>query len=408
MRIPLAIVLKGYPRLSETFIAQEIRALEEYRFDITLFSLRLPTDKAVHPIHAEIKAPVVYLPEYLYQQPLRVIRSAWKLRKQIVACQLFRLWWQDFKRDPTANRIRRLGQAFVFASELPANIAKVYVHFLHTPASVTRYACRIRGIAWACSAHAKDIWTSPAWEITEKIDDCAWLTTCTEANAQYLRGLCHNQNKIRLNYHGLDLNRFDCVQPRYSPHDGTDSTHPVVILSIGRAVEKKGYRGLLVALSRLPNTVHWQFVHVGGGPLLDDLKQQSQQLAIDGRVQWLGPRPQDQVLTHLRQSDIFILNSLIDPAGDRDGLPNVLVEAQSQGLPVISTHISGIPELVQSGQNGLLVEPENTAALTRAIRKLITSPQLRKTMGLSGQRTVQDRFDMQSNHRELHQLLEDL
>ena len=407
-RLPLAIVLKGYPRLSETFIAQEIRSLEEHGFEITLYSLRLPTDKKTHPVHEEIQARRVYLPEYLYQQPLRVIRSLWKIRRRIGGAQVFSTWWNDFRRDPSFNRIRRLGQAFVLAAELPDHITRVYVHFLHTPASVTRYACLILRLPWACSAHAKDIWTSPPWELKEKLNECKWLTTCTSANAEYLEGLADDSSKVKLNYHGLDLSRFHCKQPTFSDRDGSQESQPVVILSVGRAVAKKGYHSLLNSLALLPAEVHWKFVHIGGGPLRADLESTAELLGIEHHIQWFGPQSQQTVLQHYQQSDLFVLNCQIDENGDRDGLPNVLVEAQSQGLAVISTDISGIPELIRPGENGILVHPDDTADLTRSLAHLITHPEVRARMGHSGHQIVQTTFDMKNNHNELYQLLEDL
>jgi hypothetical protein len=98
-------------------------------------------------------------------------------------------WWRDFRRDPSRSRLRRLGQAFVLAAELPREVVQLHAHFLHTPASVTMYAAILRGLPWSCSAHAKDIWTTPEWEKREKLAACAWMTTCTEVNARHLRGL---------------------------------------------------------------------------------------------------------------------------------------------------------------------------------------------------------------------------
>ena len=168
----VAFVLKGYPRLSETFIAQEIHALERAGLDIRIVSLRHPTDKMVHPIHGEIGAPVTYLPEYLYRAPRRVMsalvaayrRPGWRLAWR----QLLR----DLRRDPTPNRVRRFGQAAVLAHELGDDVARLHAHFLHTPASVVRYAAMLRGLPWSVSAHAVDIWTTPAWEKREKLAEC--------------------------------------------------------------------------------------------------------------------------------------------------------------------------------------------------------------------------------------------
>ena len=184
MAAPVAFILKGYPRLSETFIAQEIRALEERGLDIRIVSMRHPTDKAIHPVHREIKAPVSYLPEYLHDAPLRVWR-AWRAMRQTPNYRTARAaFLADLRRDLTPNRVRRFGQALVLAHELPKEIGALHAHFLHTPASVARYAAILTGLRWTCSAHAKDIWTTPEWEKREKLADMAWLVTCTDRSEE--------------------------------------------------------------------------------------------------------------------------------------------------------------------------------------------------------------------------------
>src|SRR3546814_6678958 len=128
---PVAFVLKGYPRLSETFIVQEIAALEARGLDILIVSLRHPTDPKRHPLHNQIRAPILYLPEYLYQQPLRVLRAWWKLRRQPAYRQVWQSWWRDLRRDLTPNRGRRFGPALVLAAELPAPYRRLHAHFIH-------------------------------------------------------------------------------------------------------------------------------------------------------------------------------------------------------------------------------------------------------------------------------------
>ena len=389
-------MLKGYPRLSETFIAQEILNLQKAGFEITIFSLRHPTDKKTHPVHHEITSPVVYLPEYLHQQPLRILRAWLACRKHPGYNAARTHFLNDLKRDRSANRIRRFGQALVLAYELPTNIRHLYAHFLHTPASVTRYCARILDLPWACSAHAKDIYTSPNWEIREKLADCQWLTTCTRQNVEHLQAICDAPDKVSLNYHGLDLERFNNESTIQFDRDGSDQKQPVILLSVGRAVEKKGYQGLLLALSKLDQNLHWKLIHIGGGGLLEKLKAVATELGIDQHIEWLGAQSQQTVLEHYRNADLFVLNCKIDQHGDRDGLPNVMVEAQSQALPVISTTISGIPELIENNYNGLLVEPDSPQQLTSALSNLIKNPGLRMEYGKNGQQKVNTAFEMHS------------
>ena len=393
---PVAFVLKGYPRLSETFIAQEIRGLEERGLDIRLISLRHPTDKSIHPIHREIQAPVTYLPEYLHHEPGRVLAGWRKARAMPGYAEAKAKWLADLKRDRTRNRVRRFGQACVLAAELPDDITRLHFHFLHTPASVTRYAAIMRGLPWSGSAHAKDIWTSPDWEIEEKLAECDWLVTCTASGAQHLKGLAADPETVRLQYHGLDFTRFDAVEER------APSEVPV-ILSVGRAVPKKGYDDVLNAFAQLPTDLPWKFMHIGGGKDLKTFKAQAEQLGIADRCDWRGAQPQEEVLAAMRSSDIFVLASKIAADGDRDGLPNVLMEAQSQSLCTVATRVSAIPELVNDEETGLLVPPGDPAALAKALERVLSDVDLRQKLGRAGQVRVREAFDA---HRELDELAE--
>src|SRR5246127_453228 len=274
----VGFVLKGYPRLSETFIAQEILALEQRGLKILIISLRHPTDRATHPVHRLIRSALLYLPEYLYQEPRRVWRG-WLCSRRRSGYRAARAaWLADLCRDPTPNRIRRFGQALVLAAELPKNVNHLHAHFLHTPASVARYAALITGLGWTVSAHAKDIWTVPVWEKRVKLAEARWVVTCTEAGRSHLANLAPRRNTVALCYHGLDLERFPAAQPRSNGGDGGDPEHPVILLSVGRLVANKGYEDLLVALALLPPVLEWRFVHIGGGALGTALIRQAERL----------------------------------------------------------------------------------------------------------------------------------
>jgi len=388
----ITVVLKGYPRLSETFIAQELLALQKRGFHLHFISLRHPTDTKTHPIHDEITAPVTYLPEYLHDEPARVFKSWRKARRLPGYQKAYQTWRRDLSRDKSRNRVRRFGQAMTLAAELPAGTAEIYAHFLHTPASVARYAALMHQIPWSCSAHAKDIYTSPDWEISEKLGDVNWLMTCTAFNVGHLQNLAAVPEKISLLYHGLDLDRFPPYAGRQHKRDGQDANDPVKILSVGRAVTKKGYDDLLNALASLPEDLHWQFEHIGGGPLLPALKSQAETLGISNRLTWHGAQSQKFVLNALQQADIFTLASRIAEDGDRDGLPNVLMEAQSQRAAILSTRVSAIPELIEDERTGLLVEQRDPSGLAEKMRRLIASPDLRQALSEAGDQKLRQEF----------------
>ena len=388
----VAVVLKGWPRLSETFIAQEIAGLEARGVALEIWSLRRPTDKARHPVHDRVAGRVVYLPEYLKDDPRRVFEG-WRQARRLPGYALARRkFLADLRRDPTANRVRRWGQALVLAAELPASIDRLYAHFLHTPASVTRYAAALRGLPWSVSAHAKDIWTSAPWEISEKLEDAAWLVTCTGVGLQRLKELAPHPERLRLAYHGLDFAHLPPPPPARPRRDGRDAADPVVILSIGRKVEKKGYGDLLQALAKLPPELHWRFEHVGAGELSETLKTQAAALGIAQRCIWHGAQPQKAVFAALARADLFVLASKRAADGDQDGLPNVLMEAAHQGLPLVSTRAAAIGEFIEDSVNGLLVAPGAPDELTQALARAVGDPELRARLAARAGEILRTRF----------------
>ena len=395
MSIRLAVVLKGYPRLSETFIAQELLALERHGYRLEIWSLRRPTDQATHPVHARIQARLHYLPEYLHNEPYRVLRGAVNALRLPGCRRALRVWLRDWLRDPTRNRLRRFGQALVFAAELSPAVDYLYVHFLHTPASVTRYAAYLLNRRWAAAAHARDIWTLADWEKREKLADLDWLVTCTAANVAHLRALAPDPARVHLAYHGLAADRAPTHAPRRAERDGGSAAAPVRLLSVGRCVAKKGFDLLLQALARLPADRHWRWTHIGGGPLRRPLAAQAAALGIADRIKWRGALAFDHVLAEYRQADVFILPSRIDADGDRDGLPNVLMEAQAQGVVCLATTLSGIPELIRDGETGRLVAPEDCNALAAALLELIRSPPMRDRLAQAAEQRVRTVFGME-------------
>ena len=191
--------------------------------------------------------------------------------------------------------------------------------------------------------------------------------------------------------------RFPPDRAEREAKDGTDPGKPVIILSVGRLVEKKGTDILLEALARLPAHLHWRLVHAGGGPLKSRLERRARALGIVQRVQWRGARTQAELLAEYRAADLFALASRVASDGDRDGLPNVLAEAQSQGLACVATNVSGIPELVDSGRSGLLVAPESPEEFAGALQTLIADPARRRMLGAAGRERVHAQFALEAN-----------
>ncbi len=290
------------------------------------------------------------------------------------------------------------------AHELPADTRGIYAHFLHTPSSVARYAAILRGLPWSFSAHAKDIWTSPEWELREKLDPAnhgaAFGATCTDFNAQHLRSLSGDPDRIDLVYHGLDLARFPNPPIRVQ----RAKSDPFQMMSVGRMVEKKGFDNLIDALALLPESFDWHWTHIGGGDLSDTMKARAEAHGINDRIMWRGACDQPEVIDAMRVADLFVLPSRIAKDGDRDGLPNVLMEAASQKLPMLSTPVSAIPEFITSGSTGLLSD-DAPAALADAMRRFADDPALGPRLAEAAHDRLHAEFTMAPGIRQLHKRL---
>ncbi|MEP2641771.1 glycosyltransferase family 4 protein [Roseobacter sp.] len=400
----LAVVLKGWPRLSETFIAQELVALEEGGLPLELWSLRHPTDHKTHPLHDRLQARVRYLPEYLKDEPLRVLRGVLHALRQPGFGAAWGALRRDYARDRTPNRLRRFGQACVLARELPADTPGLYAHFMHTPSSVARYTAILRGLPWSFSAHAKDIWTSPEWDLREKLHPdshgAAFGATCTGFGATYLQGLADTPARVDLVYHGLDLTRFPAPPDR--PLRAPDA--PFAMMSVGRLVEKKGFDRLIDAFALLPDTLDWHWTHIGGGALNDALQAQATARGVNHRITWRGACDQPEVIAAMRACDLFVLPSRVADDGDRDGLPNVLMEAASQKLPILSTPVSAIPEFIDTGVHGLLTD-DAPATLAHAMGTIAADPEQARRMADAAHTRLTDAFQMNPGIAHLDQRL---
>jgi glycosyltransferase involved in cell wall biosynthesis len=322
---------------------------------------------------------------------LRVLKATLHAFRMGNFGKVVKIWLRDLARDPTPNRIRRFGQAMVLAREAPEELRFLYAHFLHTPSSVTRYASLLRGINWGFSAHAKDIWISPEWEKREKLADAEFGATCTALGAAHLRDLSADPARLDLVYHGLDLARFPEPPPLRPRRDGSGDA--VILISVGRLVEKKGFDLLLAALAALPSSLNWRFTHIGGGELSSSLSAEARKLAIADRIEWRGACDQSEVVAALREADIFVLPSRIAADGDRDGLPNVLMEAASQDLPIVATDVSAIPEFIENGKHGVLVEPD-AGKLSQALARIIGDPERRAAMAKAARARLVADFGM--------------
>jgi glycosyltransferase involved in cell wall biosynthesis len=396
------VVVKGWPLISTTFIAQELVGLEREGLSLWLAAVQRG-DKMRHKLHDQLKAPVHYLGGS--DMLGRLVRAWRNLHRTQRYARARALLSYDLRHGAKLNRLLAFARAMLLATEMPKETRIIYAHFLNSGLNVARYAAAMSGLPVAASAHARDIWVSAEWNKRVKLEQVEWCATCTMDGWEHLKSLADDPAKVHLIRHGLSFERFPTDPPERSPRNGADVTNPVRLFSVGRAVEKKGFDVMIGALASLPKDLNWRWTHVGGGPIIGELKGLARTAGIADRVDWEGVQTQAEVIALYRSSDLFVLPSREGSDGDRDGLPNVLMEAQSQALACLSTRFSAIPELIVDGETGVLVPPGDAPSLASALERLIRSPKDRERFGMAGYRRVREQFEAEAGIHELATML---
>ncbi len=402
----IAYLLKRYPRLSETFILHEMLALEAQGYKLRVYSMMNPEETVVHPDVQRLNAPVTYLPE-VHWRGLRQLLPAQIVLLRRNPRRYFKELGISLRRSDPFAGLRHFVRGGWLALELERHqIPHLHAHFAHGPAATAEAVAGVSDLSFSFTGHAKDIYTTPRADIARRIRRAAFVLTCTGFNRDFLASLVATPEaaKIHRVYHGVDRRRF---QPRLSP-PASEATAgaPPVILSIGRFVEKKGFPYLLRACAILRDRgLDFRCQIIGGGPLRDTLQELIANLDLKEIVTLEGARNQEELVACYTAATVVTLPCVVLDNGDRDGIPNVLVEAMSIGCPVVSTAISGIPELVQDGANGLLVPPRDAVALADSLERVLRDAPLRRNLGAAASATIAERFDLDANARLVGALL---
>jgi len=383
-RARIGFLVKTYPKLSETFILGEILGLEDRNVRISVYSTQQPTDERAHSDTARVKADVSYLPDSLRNHlpdialahleqfachPLRYLATVYQLmlrREAGSVGNFLRAGW-------LAARLRRDG------------VVHLHAHFACVPAAIAALAWRLSGIPYSISAHAKDIYLSDPQALARRLATAAFTVTCTEHNREYLASIAPQGARVYRMYHGIDAEQF-------RPGNAESGAVPV-LLSVGRLREKKGLDVLVDACARLRDAGRdFECRIIGYGPEEERLREQIDGAGLSDRVHLLGKLTRDEVIAHYRQASVFVLPCRVLADGDRDGIPNVLLEAMAMQLPVVSTSISGIPEAVTDGANGLLVPPGDAGAIAGAVDRVLADRSFARRLGQDGRATVLEHF----------------
>jgi glycosyltransferase involved in cell wall biosynthesis len=397
--LKIGYVVRMFPRFSETFVLQEILELERRGVEVTVFSLNKPNEGRFHPALSRLAAPVIYLDDHEARKWGSWLAGEWPE----LAPHRDKLWKcvEEAALGHDAAAVDTVFHAALLASRgLRLGLHALHAHFATVSCTLAYEAHRISGIPFSFTAHAKDIFTDTVDRtlLTAKINAARFVVTVSQYNRRFLIEQ-HPEavpDKIRVLYNGVDLDFF-------SPDKAAQPVTPPAILAIGRLVIKKGFADLVRACALLRDRkMDFRCRIVGQGREEGPLRDLIVSLGLPDHVELCGPRTQDAVRDMMREATILCLPCIRAEDGNQDALPTVLLEAMACGLPVVSTHLSGIPEIIDADQDGLLVAPGDPAALAAALERLLISPDLRARLASAGRRKAEDRFNLRKSVSTLH------
>jgi glycosyltransferase involved in cell wall biosynthesis len=388
----LLCVLAEFPSLSETFVLREMSGLADMGFDVRVYAQARGATEGMHPEAAPFLETAIFRPaprDLSLHRSWLATAARQPLRSAIVglphAARALTFRWAPWQMATAiwsaAYLARRLDEMAV---------DHIHAHFASYPAAVALLASRFTGIPFSFSAHANDIFAdiSPYWRLQTRA--ARFVTVCSQAGLTRARELCRAEDaeKLHLVYHGVDLERFS------APARGPAPDGPVRLLSAGRLVPKKGFEVLLRACHLLAlRDRDFSLTIIGDGPLRGELHGLTRRLRLTDRVAFGGTRPIDAMPAAYRNADLVALASVVTADGDRDGIPNVALEAMACGLPVVSCDVGGIAEAVADGETGLIAGTGDPADFADKLDRLIVDAGLRRRLGESARRLVQRRFD---------------
>lgn len=397
----IAYLCSQFPETHETFILREVLGLREHGIDLVLLSLKPCRDRLIHP-EAHPLLPAVTIAPDLVSVDLWMSQLAMAARhpRRYVGA----LWWlvRTHGRRPVllAKAMVVFLKAIALARRLAPGVRHLHAHWATLPTTAALVIGRLRDLPFSFTAHAWDLYVDTTL-LPDKVRAAQFVITCTNANRAHLRSVCPHapSAQVTLNYHGIDPAQFSASRTR------RHLTAPPLVVSVGRLVETKGFPELIEACRLLRQRgVACRCRIIGRGPLGPSLRRQILRLGLEGVVTIEDEMPQEQLRGLYAEASIFALPCVVARNQDRDGIPNVLLEAMAMELPVVSTRVSGIPELIVDGVNGRLVPEHDPKALADAIEHLVSNPSVRRALGTQARASVCARFDVRRNVGELAQL----
>ena len=393
-KLRIAYILHRFPCLTETFIMREMYWLREHNVDLQIYSLLPPIDEVVHQQARELLGHANYSPllswaviraqmYFLWRSPLRYVRA------------LVRMIWQTYREPSVLARALAIFPVSVYFARLlkKQKIDHIHAHFVWLEGLAAGIAEDLLDITFTIQPHAHGLFLRNRRDVRRELENASRVITISSYHRAYIADLCPriDASDIEVVYCGVESDRMQ-------PASQSSRPGPLQIVSVGRLIEKKGYEYLIDACAALIRRgVDFRCQIVGEGRSETALKQRIRKDDLEDRVILLGALSQEKICDLYRQADILALPCVVARNGDRDGIPVVLMEAMAFGLPVVTTAVTGIPDLVRDQENGLLVEERNAADLAEALERLCADPGLRARLGSGARRTIVDNFDVCTN-----------
>jgi glycosyltransferase involved in cell wall biosynthesis len=411
----IGYILRSYPRLSQTFILNEILALEQLGWNVHIFAVTHPHEALVQTQVADIRARIDYLEvaeqRYWLTILLEHARLALASPRRYLRSLSYVIRHPEFDEAYTATSRYQCFLHAVYLARLlrleqqqsGKGIRHLHAHFAHDPTLIAHLTRMLTGISYSFTAHARDLYQISVSALAERIQEASEVITCCAANLHYIQSVVPEPlgAKVHLIHHGVNLDSF---QP--APHADKPAER-MLILSVGRLVEKKGFPELIRACQWLKQTGHrFQCLIYGEGPLHHKLAELIERLELVNEVLLAGSCTQQELVSILQQADVFALTPCVTEDGDRDGVPNVLVEAMACALPVVTTSVGGIPDLVCHDYNGFMAEPNDVEAIAGGLAALLDDEPRRRRLGEAARCTVVEYFDLYASAQQIALLFE--
>lgn len=410
--INVAYLLRSFPRLSQTFILSEVLMLEAQGVGIRVFGLADPREPIIQPNVAYLHAPVTYLNElepttrretlFLHLQlllwhPLRYLRA---LECLFAGGKEHKSGYSNYSGFRCFSLAACAANRLYKRSRGSERIHHIHAHFAHDPTFVALLVHLLTGVSYSFTAHARDLYQTDQGSLVRRAAKATHVITCCRANGEYLDATLPNRfrSRIRLIHHGVDSREFHPLESSVTEAAG----EPPRVVTVARLVEKKGLSDLIRACGIAAAHGHrFTCLIYGEGPERGELSSLIEAMGLSSHVRLMGSCTQQDLVSVYQHADIFAFTPFVTDDGDRDGIPNALMEAMACSLPVLVTNAGGIPELVTHGANGLMSTPRDVDCIAAGLETLLQDADLRTCLGAAARETVAEGFDAWAQAAEL-------